>query len=113
MKKDQIKVFKDLLEDNDFIGKKQLDWLLWRNTTQPKFKVGECFKVSDSGHRVFGTPVVNFNARIDAVQCYVTEKAYRYRLQAIVKHNEINTVVTVFAYEDDLRIVSDTDANEI
>jgi hypothetical protein len=37
----QIEVFKGLLNDKNFKGKEDLKHLLWLNTTEPKFKVGD------------------------------------------------------------------------
>ena len=37
----QIKVMEELLNDKDFRGKEDLKHLIWLNTTEPKFKVGD------------------------------------------------------------------------
>ena len=47
MTKSQIKIFEELLASEDFKGKKQLKHLLWLNTAAPKFKIGDCFIVTD------------------------------------------------------------------
>ena len=52
MNKKQITVFKELLADPNFKGKKSLEHLLWLNTTEPKYKEGDCFKVTDHGHTI-------------------------------------------------------------
>lgn len=42
----QIQVLNELLIDKDFKGKAELKHLLWLNTTEPKFKVGD--KIDDA-----------------------------------------------------------------
>ena len=73
MKNSQIKVFEELLKDKDFKGKEQLKHLLWLNTVPPKYKEGECFKVTDRARKIYGFPVINFNAKIIRVFSWKTE----------------------------------------
>ena len=81
MTKAQINTFNKLLADPSFKGKKQLRHLLWLNTTKPKFDIGECFKVSDPGHRLFGYPVKDFNAKITEIKTWKDEEEYFYSLE--------------------------------
>lgn len=67
MTKEQVKVFEQLLNEKGFKGKNMLKHLLWVNTTPNKFEVGECFIVSDPGHKVYGYPVKNFKAKIASI----------------------------------------------
>ena len=100
MKKSQIKVFEELLADPNFKGKKQLRWLLWRNTSTPKYKVGESFKVTDHGHSVYGYAVRGFKATITNITCFTTACEWRYELEAYCKCGSKETTVKIYVYED-------------
>lgn len=102
MKKSQIKVFEELLQDKNFRGKKTLRHLLWLNTVQPKFKEGDCFKVSDSGHRVFGYPVRDFNAKVISVGAFLHVNEWRYELEAEVECDGKQITVKVYKEEHEL-----------
>lgn len=81
MKKSQVKVFEELLQDSNFKGKKQLRHLLWLNTSKPKFEVGDCFEVTDYGHRIYGHQVINFKARVVEVYTWKTDDNWYYKLE--------------------------------
>lgn len=102
MKKSQIKVFEELLQDKDFRGKKALRHLLWLNTVKPKFNEGDCFKVSDSGHRVYGYPVRDFNAKVISIGSFFNENEWRYELEAYVECDGKTTTTKVYKYESEL-----------
>lgn len=102
MKKSQIKVFEELLADPNFKGKKQLEWLLWRNTSTPKYKVGDCYKVTDAGHRVYGYEVRGFKATITKVSCFITDCEWRYELEASCKCGSKETTVKIYVGEDEM-----------
>ena len=99
MKKSQIKVFEELLQDKDFVGKDQIKWLLWRNTSKPKYKVGEFYKASGRGQYVWGYPVKDFKARIKNVYCYKTEAAWYYEMDAVCICGDKKHVTTIFTAE--------------
>ena len=98
----QKKMFEKLLENDAFKGKDQLRHLLWLNTTIPKHSVGDCFLVSEPGHRVFGHPVRNFKGKIIGVHNFKTENVYRYTLEGIVKCGDRQTPVRYYSSESDL-----------
>jgi hypothetical protein len=101
MTKAQIKVFEDLLKSPDFKEKSTLDWVLWRNTTKPKFKVGDCYKVTDRGHRIYGYEVIDFKAEIVKISVWKHCKTYRYELKAICKCEGKKQIETsIFVDED-------------
>lgn len=99
MKKSEIKVFKALLQDDNFKGKNQLKWLLWRNTTEPKYKVGECYKATSRGTSVWGYPVKDFKATIKKAYCYTTEAAWYYEMEAVCICGEKKHTTTIFTAE--------------
>lgn len=103
MTQSQIKVFNELLADKNFKGKSQLKHLLWLNTEKPKYEIGECFKVTDYSHRIFGHPVVNFNAKIVNIFCWRNEEKYDYKLEMICEcgGKQITAIQTVS--EDNLK----------
>jgi hypothetical protein len=102
MKKSQVKVFEELLQDKEFQGKKWLRYLLWLNTTKPKFKEGDCFEVSDSGHRVYGYPVKDFKAKVVGVTSYLNSFEWRYELEAEVECDSKQATVKVYQDESEL-----------
>lgn len=102
MTAEQIKVFEQLLNDKGFKGKKQLKHLLWLNTSTPKFQIGECFIVSDPGHRVYGYPVKNFKAKVTEVKAFgggIFESEWRYTLEMECECGYANTVANMFISE--------------
>lgn len=102
MTSEQVKVFNQLLNDKGFKGKKQLKHLLWLNTSEPKFKVGECLIVSDPGHRVYGYPVKDFKAKITEISSWRDTEEWRYTLQMEVECGDKKTVSNAYLYEKDL-----------
>ena len=102
MTKQQIKVFEELLKDKDFKGKKALKHLLWLNTSKPKFKVGDCFIVSDPGHRIGNFPVKDFKAKIIEISSWRDEEDWFYHLECFVEINGRQTTTNVHKYETDL-----------
>lgn len=111
--KAQVKVFEDCLADPKFKGKKFLKNLLWTNTTEPKYKKGECFKVSDRGHRVYGIQVMNFGAKIVGITSSITEEEYRYELEMLIKCNGQETTAMVYKYESELTVKADNNITVI
>ena len=102
MKKSQIKVFEELLADPNFKGKKLLEWVLWRNTSTPKYKVGDSFKVSDRGHSVYGYAVKDFKATITNITCFTTARIWRYELEAYCKCGSKETTVKIYVDENEV-----------
>lgn len=111
MKKSQIKVFEELLADPNFKGKKQLEWLLWCNTSTPKYKVGESFKVTDRGHSVFGYAVKDFKATVKNVTCFINAKMWRYELEAYCKCGSRETTTKIYVDEDEIGAKCDDNIN--
>lgn len=111
MKKAQIKVFEELLQDPNFKGKQQLKHLLWLNTTEPKFKEGDCFKVTDHGHTIGGYPVKDFNAKIVKSYAFKTDNEWRYEMEMAIEYNGKHTTSMVYKTESDLLIRCDDNKN--
>lgn len=104
MTREQIAVFEQLLNDKDFKGKKELKHLLWINTTKPKFKNGECFKVTDPGHKIFGYPVINFGARIVRSFSWRDTDEWHYELQMVCDCEGKQVVSKVYKSERELDV---------
>lgn len=102
MTKEQIEVFNQLLADDSFRGKKSLEHLLWLNTTEPKFKIGECFIVSDPGSRVWGNPVKDFKAIITNIRAFRNMREWQYDLEAEVECEGTHIKVTICDSESGL-----------
>lgn len=94
----QIKTFQKLLEDPTFKGKKQLKYLLWLNSSKPKFKTGDCFLVTDYGRRIYGHTVRDFKAMVTDVKPYgLMQEEWQYTLSMEVKcGNEFYTTTIYF-----------------
>lgn len=103
MKKSQIKALEQLIADENVKGKNYLNYVLWLNTSQPKFKIGDCFKVTDRGHSICGYPIKNFNAKIIKIKpSAFLRKDWDYTFELIVRHNGKEHIVTVYKLESDL-----------
>ena len=92
----QKKVFETLLADKDFRGKDSLRHLLWLNTSNPKYAVGECYLVTDPGHSIFGQPVRNFRGKIIKVRCWRDTFEYSYELEGVVRSANGKEVTTKY-----------------
>ena len=113
MKKSEIKVFEALLKDVDFKGKDQLKWLLWRNTTEPKFKVGDCYRASGRGQSVWGHPVRDFKAKIKKAYCYKTEMAWYYEMEAVCICDGKEHTTIIYTAEYSMGKACDGNVNEL
>lgn len=102
MTKQQIKVFEELLKDKDFKGKKALKHLLWLNTSTPKFKIGDCFIVSDPGHSIGVYPVKDFRAKVIEISAWKDVEDWFYKLEASVTINGKQITTNIYKYECDL-----------
>lgn len=111
MTKEQVQVFEELLSSADFQGKKQLRHVLWLNTVKPKFKVGQCFIVSERGHKILGHPVRDFNARIVKISSYINEEQWFYELEVEVRAGDKTVISSVHQTEDELCQAMPCDTN--
>ena len=102
MNQEQIKVFEELLQAPNFIGKMQLRHLLWVNSTQPKFKEGDCFVISSNGHDVFGKPVEDFKAKITVVTSFKSRDEWFYHLEMVARYKGKMVVSNAYKYESEL-----------
>ena len=103
-----------LLADSQFKGKDQLKFLIWLNSTNPKFKKGDCFKVSDRNRKFFGVPAVNVNGRIINIFTFKTEEVYHYELEVFVLNKDgRETTSSMFATEEELKIKAMNHRNAI
>jgi hypothetical protein len=102
MTNEQIKVFKELLADESFKGKKQLQHLLWMNTNTPKFKVGDCFVISDKGHWSFGYPVKDFNAKVTRIYSWKDSEEWQYELTLSVSCGDNVSEIMSYKSESEL-----------
>lgn len=96
--KQQKKVFEELLNTTGFKGRQKLDYLLWLNTTEPKYKKGDCFLVTDRSRKIYGYPVVEFKARVTKAYT-MGEKEYFYEMEMEVKCGEKSTKTTHYTRE--------------
>ena len=83
MTKTQLKVLNELLTDPTFKGKRQLGHLIWANTTEPKYNLGDCYLVSDLGRKIYGHVVEDFGGRIVEIIPDLLSEEYRYRFECV------------------------------
>lgn len=102
MNSTQIKVFEELLASKDFKGKKQLEHLLWLNTSKPKFAIGDCFKVTDLRRKIYGYPVKDFNAKIVKVYSFRDDNQWRYEMEMEIECGDKKTVSKHYSAESNL-----------
>jgi hypothetical protein len=98
----QIKVFEELLKDENFKGKKELNHILWLNTSTPKYKIGECFKVTDRSRRIYGVQIVNFKAKIIRTFSWRDEERHCYELEMECEVGGKHYATKIARYEDEL-----------
>lgn len=103
MKKSQIKVFEELLQDKDFKGKKSLRHLLWLNTVEPKYKIGQFVKVTNYDHRIYGRPVVDFKAKIIEHRSFINDNQWHYTLEMEVTCNGKTKTFNEYAPEHNIK----------
>lgn len=103
MKKSQVKVFEELLQDSDFKGKKQLRHLLWLNTSKPKYSVGQFVTVSNYSHSVYGHPVINFKAKITGINSFTTDNEWHYEMEMDVTCGDKHAIIKEYARESELK----------
>ncbi|MBQ4447452.1 MAG: hypothetical protein II897_04075 [Clostridia bacterium] len=97
--KQQKKVFEELLDTPGFKGREKLRYLLWLNTTEPKYKKGESFLVTDRSRKIFGYQVVNFKATV--VKAYTMgEMEYFYEMEMDVTCGSRHTRTTHYTREN-------------
>lgn len=102
MKTSQIKVFEELLNDPDFREKEMLKYILWKNTTKPEFKKGDCFKVTDMSRKIFGYPVIDFKAKVTKSYSYKGKCEWFYEIAMDVTCGNGNTVAMDYVSENEL-----------
>lgn len=109
MTKEQLTVLEDLMKDQKFKGKKQLKHLIWLNTVEPKFKVGDCFLVTDLDHKIYGHPVKDFKGKIIGILSFRDYEEYRYELELVVECN--GQKYTTKAYKDENELTTRCNGN--
>lgn len=72
--KKQIEMLEQLRADKEINGRGYLRMFLIRNTYEPKYKVGDFVKITDTSSRIWGNTVIDVNARIDEINWWITDK---------------------------------------
>lgn len=88
MTKEQKEALTKLLSDEGIKGKELIKRVLWLNDSSPKFNVGDCYKVTDRGHRLYGNEIVNFNGKIVEITRSKFANEFVYKFEVIAKLNE-------------------------
>lgn len=103
---EQQKVLKEILEIDGLKGKNELAYVLWANSTAPKYNKGECFIVNDYSREVLGEPMVNIKAKIVSVSfagnCMNGNHKRKYKLSANIFKGEKYYVAYFYVNEDKL-----------
>lgn len=102
MKKKYLNVLEEMQNAEDVKGKKLIERLIWLNTTEPRFKVGECYQVTDLTYRVFGVRVKNFNGKLIEARPHSAEKMYTYKFELEVEAEGTNKTVEIVTIESNI-----------
>lgn len=103
MKKSEMKVLQNLLEQEGVKGKKLLRGVLWLNTAKPKFKVGDKVKVTDRAMRICEQRVVDWNAKVTKIYMDWREESIGYETEVMYTVNGISKTTTVYSREEKLK----------
>lgn len=103
MTKTELNTLQKLMRKEDTKGKKLLERVIWLNTTSPKYAIGDCYLITDRGHRVYGVPVMNMKGKIIHVHSNSMGKTYQYYVELnIVSNSGIHDVIKVCIQENDI-----------
>lgn len=103
MNRKQIKAFKALLEDENFKGKKELEHLLWLNTSKPKYKVGDYVWVTNRLRKLYGQEIADFKGKVAEVYAFDHSNEWHYRIEMVILNDGEQTVVNEYALESDIK----------
>lgn len=81
MTKSELNTLQKLMEKEDIKGKKLLEQFIWLNTTKPKYTIGNCYIITDIGHRIYGVPIENKKAKLIEIRNILSEKQYLYKFE--------------------------------
>ena len=81
MTKSELNTLQKLMEKRDIKGKKLLEQFIWLNTTKPKYTIGNCYIITDIGHRIYGVPIENKKAKLIEIRNILSEKQYLYKFE--------------------------------
>lgn len=118
--KQESKVLHELLNKEGLHCRKALEDVIWANEHDPKYKVGECYRVTDRGCTICGKQVVNFKGKVKEVMYFRNSKMWRYGfdLEVECKGRKHTSYLALDEYEvgsrvkDNLNILDDGDENE-
>ncbi len=88
----QLELLNELMQDENIKGKKSLDWFIFLNTSEPQFKVGDCFYISDPRKRIYGNEIINMKAKVKRIYHFRGEKKHLYEL-AVNINNEKEVII--------------------
>lgn len=110
--KSEYRVITNLLSNPNIKYKKLLEQFLVANTTQSKYRVGECFKVRDPSRKFFGVPAVYMNGTIQDIQLVrsLFSVDYRYTLEVVVMNSD-GQLLEAKIYADEVVLTQRTDSN--
>lgn len=102
--KAEINAIKKILDKKTLRGRKRLEDWLWTNTTDPKYKVGDCFEVTDTSRRIYGVRVVKFHAKVVDIRWLMQDRVITYTLEGVVKNGDKDYTTNFYARENELRV---------
>lgn len=109
--KSEIEQLEKIVNKENLIGRKELDWFVWANTTQPKYKVGDAVKVTERGHKICGEQVIDWNAKITKV-LFLKEKKIYYHTQITYELNGVKKTSNCGHYESELKGAKGADSGK-
>lgn len=120
LSKEKLDFLHELLNDKEVKGKKLLKDFVWLNEHEPKYKVGECYLVTDRSCTICGKRVVNFKGKVREVMSFRGSETYRYGfdLEIICKGKKRNSYIAMdeedvgVKVEDNINLLDDGNENE-
>lgn len=94
--KKQLNTLNEMLNDTDIAGKKLIKKIIWINTVETKYKVGDKVIFGDHrlGLRVYGTRVIDFVGTITEIKFSLidNDKTILYRIEYKLSNGETKKI---------------------
>lgn len=110
--KQEVKCLEKIMNKKGFAGKKEIDYLIWRNTTEPKYEIGTPVKVTNTAVSICGERVKEWNGKVKRSFSFNGDKVYRCEVEISYKVNGVEKVTTVCSDEDKLKLSDTTESGK-
>lgn len=117
---EELTLLKELSTRKGIRGQRLLKNVVWLNTVESKFKVGDFVKFSNEIYSIKGNKVINFSGKITMIEYQLLNKSICYTIQSRVitlneNQNENDKIenYTSHVYEEDIKSLTSSDENFI